>query len=70
MHAGGKTPTAGYLYSRACFRQEIIPLNTTLAGIPFKLEASIVKSDRDDCDISPSLSEKVHLSEAKQKSEG
>lgn len=39
--------TDSWLFSDACLRQEVIPLNTRPACIPFKLEASAVKSDRD-----------------------
>lgn len=56
-------------WSDACFRQEVIPLNATLACIPFQLGASTVKSDRHGPNVDPPVSEKERLSEAKQKSE-
>lgn len=69
MHAWEKLLTAGCLFSDACFRQEVIPLNATLARIPFQLGASTVKSDRHGPNVDPPVSEKERLSEAKQKSE-
>lgn len=68
MHAWVKPLAAGCLFSDACFREEVIPLNTTLARIPFKLGEGAIKSDRDALDVDPPVSEKKHLSEAKQKS--
>lgn len=62
-----KSLTAGCLFSDECLRQEAIPLNTTLARIPVKLGASVIKSDRDIPDVDPPVSEKER--QAKQKSE-
>lgn len=63
MQTCRKTVTAGCSCSDACFRQEVIPLNTTLACLPSKLEATVIKSSWDASDAYPPVSEKEQKSE-------